>query len=88
MINKRTAIYIIKQNDIPIYIGKSMDPYTRWLMTHNKFTKDSIMEIIDEYNDLEMEWIEKYKNKGILLENKITNKTTTYEWKVGDIYSH
>jgi hypothetical protein len=46
------------------------------------------MEIIDEYEDLEMEWIEKYKKEGILLENKTINKTTTYEWKVGDVYKH
>ena len=45
------------------------------------------MEIIDEYNDPEIEWIGKFKNEGIILENKSSNKSYTNKWKVGDVYT-
>jgi hypothetical protein len=63
-----------------------MDPYSRWLTHHLSFEEDTIMEIIDEYNDPEIEWIDKFKNEGIILENKSSNKSYTNKWKVGDVY--
>jgi len=85
--NLRTAIYVIKTNNKPVYIGQSMDPYSRWLTHHVKYGEDVEMEIIDEYNDPEIEWIEKYKQQGIILENVSTNKSYTNKWKVGDVYT-
>ena len=86
-INPRTAVYIIKKNNKPVYIGKSMDPYSRWLTHHPYFEEEAVMEIIDEYNDPEIEWIEKFKQQGIILENISTNKSYTNRWKVGDVYT-
>jgi len=45
------------------------------------------MEIIDEYNDPEIEWIDKFRNEGIMLENKSSNKSYTNKWKVRDMYT-
>jgi predicted GIY-YIG superfamily endonuclease len=79
-------IYVLKMDDTPIYIGKSHQPTQRWSghknsKIHNKFNK---MEIIDVYEDPEQDYINEYKNKGYILENK--NRATECEnLKVGDV---
>ncbi len=45
------------------------------------------MEIIDEFNDPELEWISKFKKEGILLENKSMNVNYDDTWEVGDEFS-
>lgn len=85
----RTAIYVLKRNDEIVYLGKSTNPYERWKYHRRsrKFGKELVMDIVDEFNDVELEWIFKLKNKGVLLENKTINVNCNDKWKVGDSYS-
>jgi hypothetical protein len=81
----RTAVYVLKRGDTPFYIGKSIDPYSRWLGHRDKLGDDIIMEILKEFNDPEFELIKEYSKKGIILENKITRGQMLKNWSVGDI---
>lgn len=84
----RTAIYVLKRNDEVVYLGKSTNPYERWKYHRRsrKFGKELVMEIVDEFNDVELEWIIKLQANGILLENKTLNVNSSNNWKVGDSY--
>ena len=84
----RTAIYILKRKDEIVYLGKSTNPYERWKFHRRsrKFGKELVMEIVDEFNDIELEWILKLKGEGVLLENKTVNINSNNNWKVGDSY--
>ena len=85
----RTAIYVLKRNDKIVYLGKSTNPYERWKFHRRsrKFGKELVMEIVDEFNDMELEWILKLQTNGILLENKTLNTNSNNDWKIGDSYS-
>jgi len=85
----RTAIYVLKRNNEIVYLGKSTNPYERWKYHRRsrKDGKDLIMEIVDEFNDLELEWILKLQNQGILLENKTVYVNSNPNWNIGDSYS-
>lgn len=88
----RTAIYVLKRtNGDIVYLGKSTNPYERWKYHRRtrkrKFGTDIIMEIVDEFNDLELEWILKLQNQGLILENKTVYVNSNPNWKIGDSYS-
>ena len=84
----RTAIYVLKRNNEIVYLGKSTNPYERWKFHRRsrKFGKELVMEIVDEFNDIELEWILKLQSNGTLLENKTLNTTSNNDWKIGDSY--
>jgi len=84
----RTAIYVLKRNDKIVYLGKSTNPYERWKYHRRsrKFGKELVMEIVDEFNDVELEWIIKLQTSGVLLENKTLNVNSNNDWKIGDSY--
>ena len=85
----RTAIYVLKRNNEIVYLGKSTNPYERWKFHRRsrKFGKELVMEIVDEFNDMELEWILKLQANGTLLENKTLNTNSNNDWKIGDSYS-
>jgi len=87
--NSRTAIYVLKRNDKVVYLGKSTNPYERWKYhrKHRDFGEELVMEIIDEFNDPELEWISRFKKEGVLLENKSMNVNYNDDWKIGDEFS-
>jgi hypothetical protein len=70
-----------------VYVGKTHQPQNRY-NTHvissfkNKFNK---MEIIDEYNDPEQDWVQFFEKQNIILENKSRASETESWWQVGDI---
>ena len=85
-ITPRTAVYLLKRDDKPFYIGKTTNPFKRWRDHSVTYNNDVLMEIIDEYDDIEIKWVEKFKNEGIILENKNTNRNFNNDWKIGDVY--
>jgi predicted GIY-YIG superfamily endonuclease len=83
----RIAIYVLKMNDTVIYVGKSHQPQNRYNLhvssdLKGKFNK---MEIIDEYNDPEQDWIKHFEKQNIILENKNRSVEVESWWKIGDI---
>jgi predicted GIY-YIG superfamily endonuclease len=87
-ITPRTAVYLLKRDNKPFYIGKTTNPIKRWQDHSITYNNSIVMEIIDEYDDVEIKWVEKFKEEGIILENKNTNRNFNNNWKIGDIYSH
>ena len=83
----RVAIYVLKMDDNIVYVGKTHQPQNLY-NTHvissfkNKFNK---MEIIDEYNDPEQDWVQFFEKQNIILENKSRASETESWWQVGDI---
>lgn len=70
----KTAIYILTENEIPIYVGKSIVPEQRAKAHKGRFP-DAILEIIDEvetseYGFWEKYYISLYKSWGFNLMNK------------------
>jgi len=85
----RIAIYVLKMNDTIVYVGKTHQPQNRYnshlysaSILKGKFNK---MEIIDEYNDPEQDWLQHFLKQNIILENKNHSVETESWWKVGDI---
>lgn len=68
--------YLHKGDDIPFYIGKSVNVKLHRSYQHKKrFGKDTIIEIIDNVNTKDWKfwecyWIEQFKCWGFKLENK------------------
>ena len=83
----RIAIYVLKMDDNIVYVGKSHQPQNRYNLhiSSNLKGKFNKMEIIDEYNDPEHDWLQHFEKQNIILENK--NKSSDVEswWQVGDI---
>ena len=87
-ITPRTAVYLLRRDNKPFYVGKTTNPLKRWKDHSATFDINISMEIIDEFDDVEIKWVEKFKEEGIILENKNTNRNFNNDWKIGDIYSH
>jgi hypothetical protein len=81
------AIYVLKKDNQVLYVGKTHQPQNRFNFHTQTSLKDKFnkMEIIDEYNDPEKDWIEVFEQQNIILENK--NKSTSWEdwWNIGDV---
>lgn len=85
----RIAVYVLKMNDNIVYVGKTHQPQSRYnshsyttSTLKNKFNK---MEIIDEYNDPEQDWVQHFEKQNIILENKGRSTEVESWWQVGDI---
>jgi len=78
MMTKLTYIYELSKNDIPFYVGKTVNPITRQNDHRQKFGKNTILTVIDTINSIdkniwepiESYWINQYKSWGFSLENK------------------
>jgi hypothetical protein len=83
----RIAIYVLKMDDNIVYVGKSHQPQNRYNLhiSSNLKGKFNKMEIIDEYNDPEQDWVQHFEKQNIILENKNKSSEVEYWWKVGDI---
>ena len=69
------SIYILLENETPVYIGKTNEPNRRLREHRMNFSKDVSLEIIDEVEESEWEfweqwWIELFHIWGITLLNK------------------
>jgi len=68
------SIYILVENDTPIYLGKTNEPNRRLREHRMNFSKDVCLEVIDEVEEnewmfWEQWWIELFHNWGIKLSN-------------------
>jgi hypothetical protein len=68
------SIYILLENEIPVYLGKTNEPNRRLREHRMNFSKDVCLEIIDEVEEnewmfWEQWWIELFCNWGIKLLN-------------------
>jgi len=68
-------IYILLENETPVYIGKTNEPNRRLREHRMNFSKDVSLEIIDEVEETEWEfwekwWIEIFNTWGITLLNR------------------
>jgi len=68
-------IYILLENETPVYIGKTNEPNRRLREHRMNFSKDVSLEIIDEVEETEWEfwekwWIEIFNTWGIILLNR------------------
>jgi len=69
------SIYILLENETPVYIGKTNEPNRRLREHRMNFSKDVSLEIIDEVEETEWEfwekwWIEIFNTWGITLLNR------------------
>lgn len=69
------SIYILLENETPVYIGKTNEPNRRLREHRMNFSKDVSLEIIDEVEETEWRfwekwWIELFYTWGIILLNK------------------
>jgi hypothetical protein len=68
------SIYILVENNIPLYLGKTNEPNRRLREHRINFSKDVVLEVIDEVEEnewmfWEQWWIEMFCNWGIKLLN-------------------
>jgi hypothetical protein len=68
------SIYILLENEIPVYLGKTNEPNRRLREHRMNFSKDVCLEVIDEVEEnewifWEQWWIELFHNWGIKLSN-------------------
>ncbi len=68
------SIYILLENEIPVYLGKTNKPNRRLKEHRVNFSKDVVLEVIDEVEEnewmfWEQWWIELFHNWGIKLLN-------------------
>jgi hypothetical protein len=86
----RIAIYVLKMNETVVYVGKTHQPVNRFNshMTSNLRGKFNKMEIIDEYNDPEQDWIQSFEKQNIILENKNRSSEIESWWQIGDIINN
>ena len=69
------SIYILLENDKPIYLGKTNEPIRRLREHRVNFSKDVVLEVIDEVEEnewifWEKWWIELFSSWNITLLNK------------------
>ncbi len=69
------SIYILLENEIPIYLGKTNEPNRRLKEHKANLGKNISLKVIDEVEENEWElwekkWIEIFNNQGITLLNK------------------
>jgi hypothetical protein len=69
------SIYILLENEIPVYLGKTNEPIRRLREHRMNFSKDVALEVIDEVEEnewmfWEQWWIELFNNWNIILLNK------------------
>ena len=69
------SIYILLENNMPVYLGKTNEPLRRLKEHRVNFTKDVILEVIDEVEESEWMfweqwWIELFNSWNIVLLNK------------------
>lgn len=69
------SIYILIENKIPVYLGKTNQPNRRLREHRMNFSKDVLLEVIDEVEEnewmfWEQWWIELFNSWGIKLLNK------------------
>jgi len=83
----RVAIYVLKIDETIIYIGKTHQPQNRYNthITSNLKGRFNKMEIIDEYNDPEQDWVQHFEKQNIILENRGRSIEVESWWEVGDI---
>lgn len=70
-----TFIYILVENNIPVYLGKTNEPIRRLREHRMNFSKDVALEVIDEVEDNEWVfwekwWVEIFSSWGIKLLNR------------------
>ena len=70
-----TSIYILVENNTIIYLGKTNKPFRRLREHKTTFSKDVILEVIDEVDEIdwifwERWWIEVFNSWGVVLLNK------------------
>jgi hypothetical protein len=68
------SIYILLENEIPVYLGKTNEPNRRLREHRMNFSKDVCLEVIDEVEEnewmfWEQWWIGLFHNWGIKLLN-------------------
>jgi hypothetical protein len=69
------SIYILLENKIPVYLGKTNEPIRRLREHRVNFSKDVVLEVIDEVEEndwifWEQWWIELFNSWNIILLNK------------------
>jgi len=69
------SIYILLENKIPVYLGKTNEPIRRLREHRVNFSKDVVLEVIDEVEEndwifWEQWWIELFNSWNIILINK------------------
>lgn len=69
------SIYILLENEIPIYLGKTNKPIRRLREHRMNFSKDVALEVLDEVEEnewifWEQWWIELFNSWNIILLNK------------------
>jgi hypothetical protein len=69
------SIYILLENEIPVYLGKTNEPLRRLREHKMNFSKDVVLEVIDEVEEnewmfWEQWWIEVFNSWNITLLNK------------------
>jgi len=69
------SIYILLENEIPVYLGKTNEPIRRLREHKMNFSKDVALEVIDEVEEnewifWEQWWIELFNSWNITLLNK------------------
>jgi hypothetical protein len=69
------SIYILLENEIPVYLGKTNEPIRRLREHRINFSKDVALEVIDEVEEnewmfWEQWWIELFNSWNIVLLNK------------------
>lgn len=69
------SIYILLENKIPVYLGKTNEPIRRLREHRMNFSKDVVLEVIDEVEEnewmfWEQWWIELFNSWNIVLLNK------------------
>ena len=69
------SIYILLENEVPVYLGKTNEPNRRLREHRMNFSKDVILEVIDEVEEhewifWEQWWIEIFNSWNITLLNR------------------
>lgn len=69
------SIYILLENEMPVYLGKTNEPIRRLREHRMNFSKDVVLEVIDEVEEnewmfWEQWWIEIFNGWNITLLNK------------------
>ena len=80
-------VYVLKDSDGPFYVGKTCDPWRRYLahISTEEWEKGFDIEIVEAYIDAETKWIQRLLEEGIELENKKDMGYKVLEgFKVGD----